>query len=304
MNLTPDTKVLVQGITEQQGSIYTARMKAYGTNVVAGVSSGQGGQQLDDVPVFDLVEQALSEVGSIDTSIIFVPPYCALDAGLESISAGIRRIILVSRGVPPLDMVQLVRKAEATETLILGPATPGIIVPGKILLGSHEAKFYTPGSVALITRTDTLTYEVAWELTQAGLGQSIAVSLGSEPVIGSSLIQWLQILEADKSTKAIVLVDQTGVGIEETAADYIAQAIDKPVIAYVASCNAPPEKHPAHADAIALWRKEAMNSSGLESSSAELSPAKAQITAFKKANISVASRPSQIPDLVKKALKK
>ena len=147
MNFTLDGKVLIQGITEPLGAIYAAKMKDYGTNVVAGVSPGYGGQTVYDIPVFDLVEPALSAVGAIDTTIIFVSPYLALDAAKEAIAAGIRQIILISGGIPPLDMVHLLRIAEQTQTTILGPNSLGIIVPGKWLLGTHPEEFYTPGAV-------------------------------------------------------------------------------------------------------------------------------------------------------------
>ena len=250
MKLTPESKVLIQGITEPLSSTYAARMKAYGTNVVAGVSPGEGGQTLHGIPVFDLVEQALSVVGSIDTTIIFVPPYQAQDAALEALTAGIRQIIIISSGVPPLDMVHLLRKAEATETLVVGPNSPGIIVPGKILLGTHASEFYTPGSVGIVSRSSTLTYEIALGLTKAGLGQSIGVSIGSDVIAGSSFIQWLQILDEDETTRAIVLVGETGGNSEEAAARYISEAIDKPVIAYVAGCHAPKGKHWGHGGAL------------------------------------------------------
>ncbi len=169
MNFTQDSKVLVQGIANPLGSTYAPLMKAYGTNVVAGVSPGYGGRVLNGVPVFDLVETAISTTGgTIDTTVIFAQPYAALDAALEAIAAGIRQIILISAGIPPLDMVNLLRHAEATETLVIGPNSPGVIIPGQLLLGIHPAEFYSPGSVGLISRSGTLTHEIALELTKAG----------------------------------------------------------------------------------------------------------------------------------------
>lgn len=295
MNFTPDSRVLVQGIAELPGSIYAPLMKTYGTAIVAGVSPGWGGQRFADIPVFDLVETAVDQVGSIDTSVIFVPPYAALDAALEAIAANIRQIVLVTEGIPPLDMVSLLRRAEATETLVIGPNTPGIIVPGQVLLGIHPAEFYTPGPVGLVSRSGTLTYEIALALTQAGLGQSIGISIGGDTVVGSSFPQWLQLLDEDDSTEAIVLVGEIGGDSEETAARYIAEAIDKPVIAYVAGRSAPRGRRMGHAGAI------------IDSQVAELGPdigsAESKINAFRRAKIPVADRPSQIPDLVKKALK-
>lgn len=292
MNLTPESKILIQGITEISAT-HAARMKAYGTNVVAGVSSGQGGQTVHDIPVFDLVEQALAAVGPVETTIIFVPPYQALDAALEAITAGIKQLIIISAGMPPLDMVQLLRKAEATETLIVGPNSPGIIVPGKILLGTHASEFYTPGPVGVVSRSSTLTYEIALELTKAGLGQSIGVSIGSDVITGSSFLQWLQILDEDETTQAIVLIGEIGGNSEEAAARYIAEAIDKPVVAYVAGCHAPAGKHWGHTGTLA-----AVVGRGVD-----VGTAQSKLAAFKEVNIPVAESPSRIPKLVKKALK-
>ncbi len=304
MKLTPDSKILIQGIAEPLAATYTARMTAYGTKVVAGVSAGQGGQTLDGIPVFDLVEQAIQSVGAVDISIIFVPPYSALDAALEAIAAGIRQIILITGGIPPLDMVRLLRKAEATQTLILGPSSSGIIVPGKVLLGTHETEFYSPGSVGLLSRSGNLTYEVAWEMTRAGYGQSIAVNIGSEPFVGSSVVQWLEILAADKNTKVIVLVSHINSSDEQAAAEYIVAALDKPVIVYFVGRLLPQQKILGPGNALGFWRQEAMLTSPQAELAAEQTPENRKIAAFKQAKIPIAERPSQIPDLVKKALKK
>ncbi|GAB4290165.1 MAG: succinate--CoA ligase subunit alpha [Oscillatoriaceae cyanobacterium] len=303
MNLKPDSKVLVQGITEPLGSIHAARMKAGGTNVVAGVSPGHGSEKLHDIPVFDLIEQALSAVGQVDVSVIFSAPFDVCDCALEAIAAGIRQIIIITEGVPPLDMVRLVRKAEATETLIVGPGTPGIIIPGKLLLGTHPADFYTKGSVGLLGRSGTLTYEIALELTNAGLGQSIALGIGGDAIVGSSFPQWLQILDEDDHTEVIVLVGEIGGFSEEAAAKYISEAIDKPVIAYVAGRHAPKGKRLGHAGNLIAASVSAGNPDKVSPSGADPESAQSKISVFKQAKISVADRPSQIPELVKKALK-
>lgn len=295
MNFTPDSKVLVQGIVESLGSIHAPLMKAYGTQIVAGVSPGYGGQILAGIPVFDMIEQALPVVGAIDTTVIFVPPYAALDAAREAIAAGIRQIILVTEGIPPLDMVRLARQAELTDTLVVGPNSPGIIVPGQILLGTHPADFYTPGSVGLISRSGTLTYEIAWELTQAGLGQSIGVCIGGDTISGSSFPQWLQMLDEDENTEVIVLVGEIGGDSEEAAAHYIAEAIDKPVIAYVAGKTAPRGRRIGHAGAII--------DSQISGLGTEIGTAESKISAFRRAKILVADSPTQIPVMVKRVLK-
>ncbi len=297
MKLTSDSKVLVQGITGTVSTNTVLRMKSYGTNVVAGVSGGEGGGQWHEIPVFDLVEQAQAKVGPIDTSVIVVPPYAVIDAAGEAIAAGIRQIVIITDGVPPLDMVRLLRKAEATDTLVVGPNCAGIIVPKKLLLGTHPPEFYTPGSVGIISRSNTLSYEVANELTRAKLGQSICASLGSDEVIGSSFIQWLQILDEDDDTDAIVLVGEVGGGKEEAAASYIAHTIDKPVIAYIAGISSQIQKTISHASNLMSSRAAVLQLDGIGT-------ADSIKRSFKAAKIPTAERPSQIPSLVKKALKK
>jgi succinyl-CoA synthetase alpha subunit len=296
LNFRADSKVLIQGITQPFGATGAALMKAYGTNVVAGVSAGFGGQTLGEIPVFDMVEQALQAVGNVDASAIFVPPYSVLDAALEAIASGIRLLAIVTEGVPPLDMVSLVKKAESTGTRVIGPSSPGIILPGKILLGTHPAEFYTPGKVGLIGRSGTLICEIARQLTLAGLGQSLCVCVGGDPIVGSSFVEWLQILNKDESTEAIVLIGEIGGTGEEAAARYIAEAVDKPAIAYVAGQYAPKGKRLGHTGAIITAQ--------LADLGADVGTAESKIAAFKEAKVPVALRPSQIPDLVKKALKK
>ncbi|MDB9371874.1 succinate--CoA ligase subunit alpha [Nodularia sphaerocarpa] len=293
MNLTPDSKVLIQGFCEFITATHIAQMKAYGTNLVAGVNPGCGGQQLYNLPIFDLVEEVVAKFGAIDTTIICVHPYQVLDAALEAIACNINQIIIITGGVPPLDMVQLLRKAEAGETLIVGPNSPGIIVPGKILLGTQPSELYKPGSVGIVSRSSTLTYEVAWELTKAGLGQSISVSIGSDAIVGSSFLQWLQILDEDETTEAIVLVGQPGGDSEEAAARYITEAIDKPVIAYIAGRHAPLAKN---------WRQSGTLATVI-GRDPNFGTAQSKLAAFKEAKIPVAERPSLIPELVKKKIK-
>ncbi|MBD2294488.1 CoA-binding protein [Anabaena sphaerica FACHB-251] len=292
MNLTPDSKVLIQGFCEFISATHIAQMKAYGTNLVAGVDPGCGGQQIYDLPVFDLVEEAISKFGQIDTTIICVHPYKVLDAALEAIASHIRQIIIISAGVPPLDMVELLRKTETHEILLVGPNSPGIIVPGKILLGTQPSEFYTPGSVGIVSRSSTLTYEVAWELTRAGLGQSISVSIGSDAIVGSSFSQWLQILDEDETTEAIVLVGQPGGESEEAAARYIAEAIDKPVIAYIAGRHAPTTKSWHQSGNLATVVRRDHNFGTTQNKSA----------AFQAAQVPVAEYPAQIPQLLKKVM--
>ncbi|OLP17680.1 CoA-binding protein [Leptolyngbya sp. 'hensonii'] len=300
MNFTATSKVLIQGITEPLGSAYTPLMTNYGTRVVAGVSPGCGGQKIGGILVFDMVEQALAQIGPVDTTVLFVHPYQTLDAALEAIAAGIRHIIIITEGVPPLDMVHLLRKAEATETLIVGPTSPGIIVPGQVLLGTHPSEFYTPGPVGIISRSGTLTYEVALELTRCNLGQSISVGIGSDAIVGSSFSQWLQILDEDENTEVIVLIGEIGGDGEELAARYVSEAIDKPVVAYIAGQHAPRGKHLGHASAIIA----SQIATGIQDAVyvPDSSSVENKIAAMKRAQIPVADRPSQIPDLVRQVL--
>lgn len=296
MNLTSDSKVIIQGLRDSDPSLKVAlNMKAYNTNIVACVSAGRGGEIIHQIPVYDLVEQAQAVVGPVDTSVILVHPYDVLDAALEAIDAGIRQLVIVTGGMPPLDMVRLVRKAEATETLVVGPNCPGIIVPGKLLLGTHPPQFYTPGSIGLISRSSTLTYEVAQALTDAKLGQSISVCIGSDLIVGSSFIQWLQILDEDDHTDAIVLVGQIGGSSEEEAASYIAETIDKPVVAYITGLHAPKAQLISHPSTIITSKFTEDSHPGT---------AQSKISVFAQAKIPVASSPSQIPELLKKCLKK
>ncbi|MEY2914190.1 MAG: hypothetical protein RLZZ184_3499 [Cyanobacteriota bacterium] len=292
MNLTPESKVLIQGFCEFISANHIAQMQAYGTNLVAGVNPGHGGQQIYNLPVFDLVEEVIAKFGQIDTTIICVPPDQVLDAALEAIASNIPQIIIITAGVPPLDMVQLLRKTEAGETLIIGPNSPGIIVPGKILLGTHEREFYIPGPVGIVSRSSTLTYEVAWELTKMGLGQSISVSIGSDTIVGSSFLQWLQILDEDDTTAAIVLIGQPGGGSEEAAAKYIAETIDKPVVAYIAGRHAPPTQNWQQTGTLATVIGRSANFGTVES----------KLAAFKSLKIPLADSPSQIPELLQKLI--
>ena len=296
MNFAATSRVLVQGIVEPLGALYVPLMQSYGTSIVAGVSPAFGGTVVDDIPIFDLVEQAIEQVGPIDVTVLFVSPYAMLDAALEALAAGIRQLLLVTEGIPPLDMVRLLREAEATETFVVGPSSPGIILPEKILLGTHPAYCYQPGSVGIISRSGTLTYEVALELTRAGLGQSIAVGIGGDAIVGSSFQQWLQILEEDDQTEVIVLVGEIGGESEETAARYIAETIEKPVIAYVAGGTAPRGQQIGHAGAIIASRIAKLG--------AEIGSVESKLAAFKRAKVPVADRPSKIPKLVMQALEK
>lgn len=300
MNITPTSKVLIQGCLEPLANIHIPLMQTYGTNLVAGVSPGSGGQTIHGMPVFDLVEQARLAVGDIDVSILFNHPYRLLDAALEAIAAGIRHIIIVTEGMPPLDVVQLLHKADMTETIVLGPNCPGLIMPRQLLLGTYPTTVYQPGSIGIISRCGTLTHEVAWQLTQAGFGQSIAVGIGSGPIVGSSFAQWLQILDEDDSTDAIVLVGEINGEGEDIAAQYAEDMIDKPVIAYLAGHRLPQATTLAHGNNVLTSYLAASRYPIL--GNATVSPVTRKLAAFKQAGIPVAQDPSEIPQLIRAGL--
>jgi succinyl-CoA synthetase alpha subunit len=291
---TLPSKVIIQGITEPQGAYYARKMKAYGTEIVAGIGIGSGGQYIDDIPVFELVDRAIERVGEVTTTLIFVQPYQVLDAALEAIAANIKQILIITAGVPPLDMVILLKKARMTDTLVVGPSSGGILVPEKILLGTIEPSFYTPGNIGLISCCNPLSYEVALALNEAELGQSIVVSVGTETIIGSDCQQWLKILEEDPNTKAIVSIAQPGGIGQEAVANYISSQMSKPVIAYIAGLQTPLER--PFRDAATIIANQ------LSYSVPNVKKDKEIFSALQKAQVSLAKRPSQIPDLVKKAL--
>ncbi|ACK65257.1 CoA-binding domain protein [Rippkaea orientalis PCC 8801] len=291
MKWQADSKVLIQGISTPLGAHYGARMKAFGTNIVAGISLDGETPDIKDLPIFNLVEQAIAQVGEIDISLIFTPPYSVLDAALEAMTAGIQQLIIISSEVPPLDMLTILRQAEATNTFILGPGSQGLIVPNTIWLGICEPQFYTPGAVGIISRGDRLLDEVARELTLNKFGQSLAVSLGTNWVIGSNFEQWLQVMEEDDATQVIVLLGQANSSAEVAAAEYIASAIEKPVIAYITGLYAPIERSFRDAKTIVTTQ--------LVSSSPQISTDQNVLTALKKARVKLAQRPSEIPKLVK-----
>ena len=287
-----DNPVLIQGISQAPAAYYGMRMKSNGTHIVAGVEAGEGGNHIGKIPVFDLVEQAIAETGEVGISLIFSPAYRVLDAALEAIAAGIRQIVIVTAGVPPRDMLKLLGKAQETNTFILGSGSQGLIVPNKLCLGTHEPEFFLPGKVGIISRSDCLTGEVARALTQVGIGQSMAISLGTDGIIGLNFEQWLQILEEDEQTQAIVLLGQPNGCAEISAAQYITSAIEKPVIVYIAGLQAPVERHLGDADSIIAAR--------LSQSILTKSTEKQAIAAFKSAKVKIAKSPADIPALLAK----
>ena len=283
-----NTKLLVQGITGRDGSFHTKKMKAYGTNVVGGVSPGKGGQEIDGIPVFNTVEDAVKATQA-NTSIIFVPAPFAADAILEASEAGIKLVIAISEGVPTLDMVKVTPYLKKNGTMLIGPNCPGLISPDESLIGILPGTIFLKGNVGLMSRSGTLTYEMVGQLTRAGLGQSTCVGMGGDPIVGLYYKELLQLFEDDAETEAIVVIGEIGGDAEEQAAAFIKSNITKPVVAFIAGQSAPEGKRMGHAGAII--------SSG-SGTAAE------KIAAFEKAGIPVARRPRELAPLVQELLDK
>jgi succinyl-CoA synthetase alpha subunit len=243
------SRVLVQNITGREGKFHTHQMLAYGTNVVAGTAPGRGGQSVEGIPVFDSVKEAVDASGA-DTSIIFVPAPFAPDAIVEAADSGMRLIVCITEGIPALDMVKVYAHVRGRGSRLIGPNCPGLITPGRCKVGIMPANVYTPGSVGVVSRSGTLTYEMANELTTLGLGQSTCVGIGGDPIIGSSFVDILTLFEQDPGTAIVALIGEIGGTDEEEAARFIATSMKKPVVGFIAGKTAPPEKRMGHAGAI------------------------------------------------------
>jgi succinyl-CoA synthetase alpha subunit len=244
-----NTRLLVQGITGREGAFHTQQMKEYGTNVVGGVTPGKGGEWIHGVPVFDTVKEAVSTTDA-NTSIIYVPARFAADAIMEAADAGIKLVICITEGVPVLDMVRVRSFLSQKETRLIGPNCPGLITPGEAKIGIMPGHIHKPGNVGLISRSGTLTYEVVQALTDRGIGQSTAVGIGGDPIIGSSFIDMLTLFESDPLTYHVVLIGEIGGTDEQKAARFIAEKMSKPVTGFIAGRTAPPGKRMGHAGAI------------------------------------------------------
>ena len=243
------TKLLVQGITGGEGSFHAQRCIEYGTKVVAGVTPGKGGSEVFGVPVFNSVEQAVTETGA-NASIIFVPPAFAADAIMEATDAGIPLIVCITEGIPVVDMVKVHSYLKGKSTRLIGPNCPGVISPGKCRVGIMVGEIHLPGNVGVVSRSGTLTYEVVAQLTSLGIGQSTCVGIGGDALPGSTFVDILKLFEADDDTKAVVLVGEIGGTFEQEAAEFIKVEMSKPVVAFVAGSTAPSGKRMGHAGAI------------------------------------------------------
>ena len=245
----PETRLMVQGITGREGAFHSTRNRDYGTSVVAGVTPGKGGQDLEGIPVFNSARDAVAATGA-NTSMIFVPPRFAADALFEAIDSGVDLIICITEGIPAHEMLKVYTHLKRGNQVLVGPNCPGIISPGKATVGIMPTQVFTPGKVGLVSRSGTLTYQISKELAQLGIGQSTVVGIGGDPVVGSSFIDVLARFDADPETELVVMVGEIGGNEEEKAAEFIASEMSTPVVAYIAGFQAPPGKQMGHAGAI------------------------------------------------------
>lgn len=278
-----NTRVLVQGITGKEGSFHTKLMLEYGTRIVAGVTPGKGGTSVHGVKVFNTVREALRETGGVDASVVFVPARTAYDAVLEAVENDIKLVVVVTEGIPLLDELKIVHYAKLKGVTIVGPNTPGLIVPGETKLGIMPANYYKPGVVAVMSRSGTLSYEVAWQLSRSGLGVSVAIGIGGDPVTGLDFIEVYNMFLEDPKTRYVVLVGEIGGDQEERFAKYYSALVKrKPVVAYIAGRSAPREKRMGHAGAII---------------SMGLGDYESKVKALTESGIPVARKVSDIPSL-------
>ena len=279
------TKLLVQGLTGREGSFHGHRNREYGTDLVAGVTPGKGGQDVEGVPVFDTVHEAVGETGA-NTAMVFVPPPFAADAIYESADAGVETIICITEGIPAHDMMRVFNYLKGTGSRLIGPNCPGVLSPGKANVGIIPAHFFSEGAVGLLSRSGTLTYQIGNELAQLGVGNSTIVGIGGDPIIGSSFIDVISLFEQDQQTELIVMVGEIGGDEEERTAEYIDEHVTKPVVAYIAGFTAPPGKTMGHAGAII---------------SGGAGTAESKRVALEEAGVAVADSPSHIPQLLRAA---
>jgi succinyl-CoA synthetase alpha subunit len=283
-----DTRVIVQGITGRDGSFHALSMREYGTRVVGGVTPGKGGRSVEGLPVFDTVAEAAGATGA-DCTVIFVPARFAGSALREAADAGIPLIVCITEGIPVLEMIDAVEYIGRKGSRLIGPNCPGLITVGQCKVGIMPGRIHTPGSIGVVSRSGTLTYEVVWTLTRAGMGQSSCVGVGGDPVIGSSFVDLLALFEADPGTSGVVLIGEIGGDDEERAARFIRGSMSKPVVAFISGRTAPPEKRMGHAGAII---------------SGGHGGAEAKVATLRDAGVPVADRPDLLPGLMAAELTK
>ncbi len=281
-----DTKVVVQGITGRDGSFHAKLMKEYGTNVVAGVTPGKGGMEVEGIPVFNTMKEAVKETGA-NTSIIFVPAPFAADAIMEAADSGVKLIVAITEGIPVHDMVIAKKYVTERNVRLIGPNCPGLITPGEAKVGILPGHIFKRGKVGVISRSGTLTYEIVSHLTAYDLGQSTAIGIGGDPIIGSRFVDLLKLFKDDDETEAVVLIGEIGGTDEQDAAKYIKEELGKPAVAFIAGRTAPKEKRMGHAGAIIQ---------GSEGTAEE------KIKAFVEAGVKVAAEPEEVAKILKDIL--
>lgn len=277
-----NSRVIVQGITGREGKFHTSQMIEYGTKIVGGVTPGKGGQRVLGVPVFNSVREAVRKTGA-EVSIVYVPAPFAADAVLEAAEGGIKLVVCITEGIPVNDMVSVTSFLKKKGVKLVGPNCPGLISPGKAKLGIMPGYIHKKGSIGLISRSGTLTYEVVYALTRAGLGQSTCIGIGGDPVIGMNFVECLEEFKQDRGTRAVVLIGEIGGTAEEEAAKYVKKYFDKPVVAFIAGRTAPPGKRMGHAGAII---------------SGGSGTAQEKVRTLKRCGVRVATQPGEIPGLL------
>ncbi|MGB7328922.1 succinate--CoA ligase subunit alpha [Rubripirellula reticaptiva] len=283
-----NTKVICQGITGNAGTFHSLGCRDYGTQMVGGVTPGKGGQNVEGIPVFDTVEEAVHSTGA-NATMIFVPPPFTADAILEAVDAGIKIIAAITEGVPVLDMVRVYEKVKASGSILIGPNCPGLITPGECKIGIMPGYIHQPGKVGVMSRSGTLTYESVWQTSNLGLGQSTCVGLGGDPIVGTSFIDLLKLYQEDDQTEAILMIGEIGGSAEEEAAAFAKEHVTKPMAAFIAGRTAPPGKRMGHAGAII---------SGGKGTATE------KVAALEDAGIVVAPTPADMGAAVVEAMKK
>lgn len=280
------SKILVQGITGKEGMFHTRQCVAYGTNIVAGVTPGKGGTDMDGIPVFDTVADAVKATGA-NVSMVFVPPFFAADAILESADAGVPLVVAITEGIPVRHMLRVMKALEGSSTRVIGPNCPGIISPGQAKVGIMPGQIHKEGRIGVVSRSGTLTYEAVDQLTALGIGQSTCIGIGGDPIIGTNFIDALSLFQADPDTDGIVMIGEIGGAAEENAAAFIKDNVTKPVVSFIAGLSAPPGKRMGHAGAIISGGKGG---------------AKEKLAALREAGVHVVEDPSAIGKTMKKAL--